>query len=109
MVGSWQVELVPAALRELEDLPAGLRGRMLRLITMVEQHGLSALQAPHGRQIEGRLWEMRASAEEGIARGFYVTERGGRLIVLHVFVKKSQATPRRHIDLAKARIKEISG
>ena len=103
----WKVEMVPAAEQEIARLPPSLRGRMLRLISVVEEHGLSALHAPHGRQIEGKLWEMRVIAAEGIARGFYVTERRGRLVILHVFAKKSQATPRRHIELAKARMREV--
>lgn len=103
----WAVELVPMAAQELADLPPGLRGRMLRLIALVEDYGLAALSAPHGRQIEGKLWEMRVIAAEGIARGFYVTRQGRRLIVLHVFVKKSQATPPRLIELARQRMKDI--
>lgn len=104
----WRVEVTEAAACEISNLPAGLKGRMLRLITLVEEHGLSALHAPHGRQIEGKLWEMRVIAAEGIARGFYVTERDSRLVVLHVFVKKSQQTPKRHIEIAKARMKDVT-
>jgi len=103
----WVVELVPAAAQELASLPPGLRGRMARLIALVEEHGLVALAAPHGRKIEGKLWEMRVIAAEGIARGFYVTLQGRRLVILHVFVKKSQSTPKRMIDLARQRMKEI--
>lgn len=105
----WTVVVLPAAAREIEHLPLGLRARMSRLVALIEQHGLAALRAPHGRQIEGKLWEMRVSAAEGIARGFYVTERSGQVVILHVFVKKSQATPQRNIDLAKARMKEVLG
>ena len=94
-------------LRARYPVPVGLRARLARLIALVGVHGLAALQAPNGRQIDGNLWEMRVIAAEGIARGFYVTEQGGRLIILHVFVKKSQATPRRNIELAKKRMKEL--
>ena len=98
------------AAQELADLPPGLRGRMLRLIALVEEYEIAALSAPHGRQIDGKLWEMwemRVIAAEGIARGFYVTLQGRRLIILHVFVKKSQATPPRLIELARRRMKDI--
>jgi len=33
-------------------------------------------------------------------RGHYVTARGRRVVVVRVFVKKTQKTPRREIDLA---------
>lgn len=103
----WVVEFVPAAAEELEHLPPGLRGRLIRLIALVEENGLDALTAPHGRQIDGKLWEMRVIAAEGIARGFYVTRQGRRLVILHVFVKKSQTTPARMIALARQRMKEV--
>ena len=103
----WAVEFVPEAAKEIERLPPGLQGRMLRLIALVEAYGLHALAAPHARQIDGKLWEMRVIAAEGIARGFYVTRQGQRLIVLHVFVKKSQATPQRTLALARQRMKEV--
>lgn len=80
---------------------------MLRLIALVEEYGLHALAAPHGRQIDGKLWEMRVIAAEGIARGFCVTQQGRRLVVLHVFVKKSQSTPQRTLALARQRMKEV--
>jgi phage-related protein len=45
------------------------------------------------RPLESKLWEMRMSGKDGIARAVYVAAKGQRLIVLHVFVKKTQATP----------------
>jgi phage-related protein len=37
----------------------------------------------------------------------YTAAAGRRLVVLHAFVKKTQKTPRRAIDLALKRLKEI--
>ena len=103
----WRVDVAIAAAKELDDLPTGLQGRILRLISLVETYGMDALHAPHARQIDGKLWEMRVIGKDGIARGFYVVRSGPRLLVLHVFVKKSQTTPRRAIALAWQRLKEI--
>ena len=50
---------------------------------------------------------MRMKGQDGIARAIYVTAKGNRLIVLHIFGKKSGKTPQRAIDLAKARAKEL--
>ena len=44
---------------------------------------------------------------EGIARGFYVTATGRRVVVLHVFVKKSQKTPRSALVKARERLKQV--
>ena len=45
---------------------------------------------------------------DGISRAIYVTSRGSRVVVVRVFVKKTQKTPRREIDLALKRAKESS-
>ena len=45
--------------------------------------------------------------KDGIARAIYVTRVGQRVVVVHVFVKKTQKTPTRTIRLALARAKEV--
>jgi phage-related protein len=58
----------------------------------------------HG--LDGR-WEIRLKGKAGIARALYVTARGERVIVVRVFVKKSEKTPAREIELALDRAKEL--
>lgn len=43
----------------------------------------------------------------GIARACYVTAIGRRVVVVHVFQKKTQKTPRREILVALKRAKEV--
>ncbi len=74
---------------------------------MVEAVGLDQMREPHVKHIEGKLWELRAKGAEGIARGFYVTVTGRRVVVLHVFVKKSQKTPRSALVKARERLKQV--
>jgi phage-related protein len=50
---------------------------------------------------------MRLTGRDGIGRAIYTAAAGRRLVVLHAFVKKTQKTPRRAIDLALKRLKEI--
>jgi phage-related protein len=57
--------------------------------------------------LQGRLWEVRLRGRDGIARALYVTVTGQRVVVVRVFVKKTQKTPRREIELALERAKEI--
>jgi phage-related protein len=45
--------------------------------------------------------------KDGIARAAYVTASGQRVVVVRVFPKKTQKTPRREIDLALRRAKEV--
>jgi phage-related protein len=105
----WQVEALPAAQVEIDALPVGLRARMLRLMGTVQVFGLEHMQEPHVKHLDGKLWEMRAKSSEGIARGIYVTAQGRRVVVLHVFVKKTTKTPVRALDIARTRMKEVIG
>jgi phage-related protein len=43
----------------------------------------------------------------GIARALYVTARGQRVVVVRVFVKKTQKTPRSEIKLALHRAEAL--
>ncbi len=104
----WLLETLDIVDAEIEALPPRRQGRLLRLFEMVETLGLEQMHEPHVKHIEGKLGELRAKASEGIARGLYVTVSGRRVIVLHVFVKKSQKTPSRALSLARERMKQVS-
>ena len=58
---------------------------------------------PHARPLGGGLHEMRSNLSGGrIARiVFFVA--GSRLIIVHGFIKKTRATPRADLALARAR------
>lgn len=103
----WIVEITDPVSLEIEALPPGLQARLVRLLEAVENVGLENLHEPHVKHLEGKLWELRAKAAEGIARGIYVTVTGRKVVVLHVFVKKSQKTPIRAFETAKQRMREI--
>lgn len=103
----WTVETLNIVDSEIEDLPLSLQARFIRLMEMVEQVGLEQIHEPHVKHIEGKIWELRAKAAEGIARGLYVTMTGRRVVVLHVFVKKSQKMPRSALDIARERMKTV--
>ncbi len=45
--------------------------------------------------------------KDGIARAVYVTATGRRVVVVHVFVKKTQKTPRRDIEAALRRAEDV--
>lgn len=103
----WAVETLDVVDREIEELPPSLQARLLRLLEVVESVGLDSLREPHVKHVEGKLWELRVKAAEGIARGFYVTATGRRVIVLHVFVKKANKTPSVALRLARERMKLV--
>src|SRR5579863_8874337 len=98
---AWIVELLDARVRdELEALPADMKARFRRVVELIRDHGLDRVREPHVKHLEGPLWEMRMKGKDGISRAIYVTASRRRVVVVRVFVKKTQKTPRREIDLA---------
>lgn len=83
--------------------------RLARIARLIEQNGLEQVGEPHLRHIEGRLWEMRLRGRSGIARALHVTAARRRVVIVRAFVKKTEKTPRREIDLALARARSVRG
>ncbi len=102
---AWTVEVDGAALDELEKLPKDMRARFVRIVELLESFGPRHVGMPHVRHLEGPLWEMRLRGRDGIARAIYFSAKGQRLVVVRAFVKKTQKTPRREIELAYRRMK----
>jgi len=51
------------------------------------------LGMPYTKTIGGELFEIRAKGAEGIGRAFFCTQVGQRIVILHSFIKKTQAPP----------------
>lgn len=62
------------------------------------------LGMPWVKNLEKGLWEIRINLPNRIIR-IICMAKGGMLILLHGFVKKSQKTPAREIDIARKRKK----
>ena len=50
---------------------------------------------------------MRLTGRSGISRALYVAAVGRPVVIVRVFVKKTEKTPRREIVLALARAKSV--
>jgi Phage derived protein Gp49-like (DUF891) len=65
----WTLEVLSATVRaELEAQPKDIRARYLRIVGLIERHGLERVREPYVRHLEGPLWEMRLKGRDGIAR-----------------------------------------
>jgi len=92
---------------EIETLPVGIRASYARLTELLEEFGLE-LRMPHSRAMGGGLFELRPRGREGIARVFYCTKVGRKIIILHSFIKKTNETPKRELDIARRRRREVN-
>ncbi|WP_228956933.1 MULTISPECIES: type II toxin-antitoxin system RelE/ParE family toxin [Photorhabdus] len=72
----------------------------------MREHGAN-LGEPHTEAFGNGLFELRLKGAEGIARVFYCTMIGHRIVMLHSFVKKTQKTPLKERRKAEVRMKEV--
>lgn len=104
---TWVVGFYSSAVEtEILALPAGFVARFLRYAERMEVYGPD-LGMPHTRALGDGLFELRLRAAEGIARIFYCTLVGRRIVVLHQFLKKTEKTPRKELEVARRRLKEV--
>ncbi|HEX3643539.1 MAG TPA: type II toxin-antitoxin system RelE/ParE family toxin, partial [Ktedonobacteraceae bacterium] len=73
--------------------------RFLKSFDLLRERNVQARE-PLVKHIEGKLWELREESNTSIYRILYVFFTGKRIVLLHVFTKKTQKTPRREIELA---------
>ena len=66
-----------------------------------------SLGEPHTTAFGDGLFELRLKGAAGIARVFFCTLVGKRIVMLHSFIKKSDRTPIREREVAEARLKEV--
>lgn len=71
-------------------------------VQMLAKYGLS-IGEPYIKRIEDDIWELRPLND----RIFFVAWTGNEFVLLHVFRKKSQATPKQEKEQAKRELKDL--
>lgn len=102
----WTVRFYAGVERDIRDMPVGLRGRMVKLLEVIQLKGPD-LGEPLTKAMGKGLFEIRAKAQEGIGRSLFCYQKGKTIVVLYAFVKKTQKTPKAILDIAYRRQKEI--
>lgn len=105
----WSVEFLDDDVSaEMEAQPDDIKTKFENIVRLIEDIGLERVHEPHIKHLEGALWEMRMKGRDRIARAIYVTVVEKRVVVVRVFTKKGQKTPRREIKIALKRAEEVS-
>lgn len=103
----WKITYFNAKVaKETLALPKKLLARYQRLADLMSESGPD-LGMPHTRSLGDGLLELRVKGEEGIARVFYCTWLHKEIVMLHTFIKKTQKTPGKEMDVARQRLKEV--
>ena len=103
---AWKVDFHNGVEDEILSMPPKIQARIIKLLELIEIHGAN-LGPPHTEPMGGGLFEIRAKAKEGIGRGLFCYLKGQNVYVLRAFVKKSNKTPKKEIELARERMKEV--
>jgi len=103
----WELQYYSESVRrEIEEWPVGIRAMYARITERMEVFG-PHLGMPFTRPMGDGLFEIRARGQAGIGRALFYITVGHSIMILHVFIKKSQKTPRRDFELARRRLREI--
>lgn len=90
----------------LESLPYEARAKVFRTIDLLGRYGV-LLKEPYTKQIRGKIRELRIRDNKGAIRVLYFTYTGRRFIFLHGFIKKTDKTPEREIEMAEKRMADF--
>ncbi len=91
--------------KESKALPPTVAAKLSRIISKLESDPRQ-LREPDTKPLGNGLYEIRSMGKD-IARGMWVYQKGERIFMLRIFIKKTPKTPRNEIDLAMQRLEEM--
>lgn len=109
---TWEIIFyqTPSGRRVVEDfidnLDTTARSKTIRQIELLATYGVE-LGMPHAKMLGNGLFELRVRGKREV-RVFYVHIATRRIILLHGFVKKTQATPRKELEIARKRRQDVN-
>ena len=86
---------------------AKVQAKFARIFELLEEHGTAVTKPYIGSIKNTKLFEIRIKQQTNIYRILYFAFTGKQFILLHGFQKKTQKTPRQHIEIAESKRKEF--
>jgi phage-related protein len=103
----WAIHYYNQSVKEdSRDLPKSIKAKFEAIMDNMVECGPD-IGLPFTKAMGKGLFELRAKAQEGIARAMFCTLSVNTIVILHVFIKKTQATPKKELDLAIKRMREV--
>lgn len=86
----------------LDRLPPKLSAKTVQMLQILEEKG-TELRQPYTAPLEDGIFELRCKQGSDISRSLFFFYVGQTIVVTNGFMKKTQKTPRKEIELAKRR------
>ena len=93
-------------LKEIKAWPLDIYADYIRLLELVADYG-PMLRLPHSRAMGEGLFELRPRGRSGSGRALYCFVVGQRVVILHAFIKKTQKTPDKDLNIARNRARQV--
>jgi phage-related protein len=86
----------------IESVTRQQKAKIFKVFYLLQEYGLSAI-VPHIKKITGTpFWEIRILGQDNI-RIVYIVAQKDAILALHGFIKKTQKTPEKEINIALKR------
>lgn len=92
----------------IDNLQENTQARLGRQLDLLQHYGYE-LGMPHVKALGNGLMELRVRGKNSQeVRVFYIFGKENHIYLLHAFVKKSQTTPKKELEIARKRQAEIN-
>ena len=89
----------------IDSLQKIQKAKVFRVFKVYQLYGLTSI-IPHTKKLKGSpLWEIRIRGKDNI-RILYAVYTEKSILILHGFVKKTQKTPQKEMDIALERYRD---
>ena len=104
---SWKITFYSDKVeKETLAFPSSILANTIHIMEMIEEFGPN-LGMPQTKSLSDGLFEIRAKGKEGIGRSLFALVIEDEIVILHSFIKKSQKIPKKELDKARKRLKEL--
>ena len=86
----------------LLSLDVKMRAKLLGILEILQEKG-NLLREPYSKHLEDGIFEIRGKVGTDISRVLYFFFYDRKIILTNGFIKKSQKTPKKEIQMAKNR------
>lgn len=103
---AFTVHILTKTQKDISKMPQSLQEKIYFDLDDLSVYG-NKLKEPEVRDLGNNLKELRTSAKDGIARSFFFFHIGKEIYVIHAIHKKTKKTPKKDLDLAKTRMRDL--